>query len=358
MQRQGWILQYIKFLFLSEDTIMEYRKIWGVMAIAVSLNAVGASLPSVPLTRSVLVSAVAQTVRERRVEAARLMQQGAEQADTSQYGDALQSYQEALAIYQQAQVRDADPLGAAEGAAWSLNNIGAIYTELAEPEKAIDYLKPALWIVQKLVHRVGEASVLMNFGIASSLMDQYQTAIDYYQQALPIFQAAKDRQGQAKVLLNLGATYGKLRRHQTALDYLQEALPIYRDIADRRGEAKTLINLGGTHAALSQYTPAIDYYQQALPFFEETGDRDTQAFLYASTGRLYALQNNSPQLGITNLRKSIELREAIRQDIQQLPADVQQAYIDSFADDYRFLAELLQQHNYREEAQQVLGFLQ
>jgi hypothetical protein len=86
------------------------------------------------------------------------------------------------------------------------------------------------------------------------------------------------------------------------------------------------------------------------------GDRDSEGLLLANIGRLYAA-NNSPQSAIQQLKLSVEVREAIRAELRQLPQASQQAYTDSIADDYRFLAELLKQQNRNQEAQAVLNLL-
>jgi tetratricopeptide (TPR) repeat protein len=77
-------------------------------------------IPSYPLS----TTAQAQTNQDRKTEADKLLQQGYQQAQLSQYLGAIQSWQQALAIYQQLKDR--------KGEAYSLNNLGNVYDSLGQ----------------------------------------------------------------------------------------------------------------------------------------------------------------------------------------------------------------------------------
>ena len=165
-----------------------------------------------------------------------------------------------------------------------------------------------------------------------------------------------DRTGEAKALGNLGVAYYSLSQYQLGIEYYQKALPIYQEVGDRRGEAIALLNLGNAYGRLSGYQKGIEYYRKALPIFRELGDRDAEGFLLANIGRLYA-NYDSPQSAIQFLQQSVEVRESIRKQMQQLPQTLQQSYIDSFTSDYQLLADLLTQQSRRSETQQILDLL-
>ncbi|MEB3831876.1 tetratricopeptide repeat protein, partial [Phormidium sp. CCY1219] len=67
-------------------------------------------------------------------------------------------------------------------------NIGAVYSDIGQPQKALDYYQQALPIMQEVEDRSGEATTLNNIGLVYSDIGQPQEALDYYQQALPIRQ--------------------------------------------------------------------------------------------------------------------------------------------------------------------------
>ncbi len=238
-----------------------------------------AGLPLIPVPNS-LLPAVAQTVQDRKAEADRLLKQGDQQYQTSQYHAALQSWQQALGIYQAMKDRN--------GEAKALNNLGKAYGSLSQYTKAIEYYQQALPIFRAVQNRNGEAMVLGNLGTAYGSLSQYTKAIEYYQQALPIFRAVQNRNGEAGALNNLGKAYGSLSQYTKAIEYYQQALPMFRAVGDRSGEAVALTNLGLAYGSLSQYTKEIEYHQQALPIFRVVQDRNGEANALMNLGVAYA----------------------------------------------------------------------
>ena len=78
-------------------------------------------------------TAVAQTVNNRKAEADRLFEQGIKQLNISQFKEALQSWQQSLAIYRE--------IGDRQGIANCLNNFGLAYYSLGDYRKAIDFFQ-------------------------------------------------------------------------------------------------------------------------------------------------------------------------------------------------------------------------
>jgi tetratricopeptide (TPR) repeat protein len=163
-----------------------------------------------------LLPFLAQTTQDQTAQADRLLKQGIEQFQTSQYEAALQSWEQALAIY------------------------------------------------RRLQDRKGEAKALNNLGEAYRSLSQYERAIASYQQALPIFQQVKDRNGEAKALMNLGLAYDSLSQYERAIASYQQALPIYQQVKDRNGEADLLHNLGLVSEGQNQSEVAIEFYKQSV----------------------------------------------------------------------------------------------
>jgi CHAT domain-containing protein/predicted negative regulator of RcsB-dependent stress response len=247
---------------------------------------------------------------ERMAAANRLNQQGIQQAQTSQYREALRSFEQALAIYRETSVRTAFPQQSRNGEAAALNNLGLAYRSLSEYQRAIDSYQQALPILQAVGDRNGEALALMNLGSAYLSLSEYQRAIAYYQQALPILQAVGDRNGEALALMNLGLAYDSLSEYQRAIDYHQQALPILQAVGDRNGEAKALNNLGSAYLSLSEYQRAIAYYQQALPIYQAVGDRNGEAAALTNLGSAYRSLSEY-QRAIDSYQQALPIYQAV-----------------------------------------------
>lgn len=97
-------------------------------------------------------AALAQSTEARKVEADRLVEQGIQQAQTSQVQAAIQSWQQALNIYREIRNRN--------GEASSLMNLGSAYGFLRQYAKAIEFFQQSLVIKREIGDRDGEARSL------------------------------------------------------------------------------------------------------------------------------------------------------------------------------------------------------
>ncbi|HYX16659.1 MAG TPA: CHAT domain-containing protein [Nostoc sp.] len=161
-------------------------------------------------------SVQAQTSQDKTAEADRLLQQGKQQFDISQYKAAIQSWQQALAIY------------------------------------------------RELKNRLGESNSLIGLGNAYSSLGQYAKAIEFYQQSLSIQRDIGDRNGESNSLMGLGTAYSSLGQYAKAIEFYQQSLSIQRDIGDREGEGLTLANIGETLEKQKQSELAIVFYKQSV----------------------------------------------------------------------------------------------
>jgi len=307
-------------------------------------------IPSLLPIPSYLLSttAQAQTSQDWTIEADKLLEQGIQQFDISEYQAAIRSWQQTLAIYQQLKDRD--------GEASSLNNLGLAYYSLGQYPKAIEFHQQSLAIKQEIGDRNGEALSLMNMGIAYSELGQYPKAIEFYQQSLSIQRQIGDRNGQALSLMNIGNVYFDLEQYPKAIEFFHKSLSIQRQIGDRNGEAKSIGNMGNAYNFLGQYPKAIEFFQQSMVIFRDIGDIAGQGITLSNIG-LTLEKQQQPELAIVFYKQSVNVREGIRQDLRKLPREQQESYTQTVADTYRGLADLLLSQGRVLEAQQVLELL-
>jgi tetratricopeptide (TPR) repeat protein len=173
-------------------------------AIALSL---ATPLPPVP---GLSLPALTQTSTKSaaKAEADRLLQQGIEQFQTSQFEAALQSWQQALKLYREIK----DRLG--EGAA--LGNLGLAYAALGDYGQAIAYQQQRLAIAREIKDRDGERIALHNIG--STLVKQHQPelAIVFYKQSVNVTETMRQagrrlpRELQESYTQSVAGTYRRL----------------------------------------------------------------------------------------------------------------------------------------------------
>ncbi|MEJ6483807.1 tetratricopeptide repeat protein [Nostoc punctiforme UO1] len=208
------------------------------------------------------------------------LQQGNQQFDISQYQAAIQSWQQALAIYQELKNR--------YGESNSLMGLGIAYSSLGQYAKAIEFYQQSLVISHDIGDRNGESNSLMGLGIAYKSLGQYAKAIEFYQQSLAIKRDIGDRNGESKSLNNLGNAYSPLGQYAKAIEFYQQSLVIFRDIGDRNGESSSLNNLGSAYSFLGQYAKAIQFYQQSLVISRDIGDHNGESTSLMGLGNAYS----------------------------------------------------------------------
>ena len=203
--------------------------------------------------------------------------------------------------------------------------------------------------------RSQEATTLNNIGQVYDDLGEKQKALDYYQQALPLSQTVGDHAGEAVSLHNIGFVYHALGEKQKALDYYQQSLSLQKAVGDRAGEAETLNNIGTVYISLGEKQKALDYLQQSLSLRKAVGDRAGEATTLNNIG--YLLKQKQPQLAIIFYKQSVNVYETLRGDIKGLSKELQQTYTESVAYTYRGLSDLLLEQDRILEAQRVLDLL-
>lgn len=237
--------------------------------------------PFIPSDRAKIPSSqvLAQNSTERKAEADRLLQQGEQQTQTSQFEAAIQSLQQALNIYRELKDRS--------GEAKTLSHLGIPYALRGDYAKAIEYCQQSLAIAREIADRSTEQGTLTNLGSVYGAIGEYAKAIEYYQQSLAIARETSNRLNEGGLLINLGIIYGTLGDYAKAIEYYQQSLPIVREISSSYGERLALGNLGVAYRNLGDFTKAIEYGQQALAIARQTKDRQGEASVLGDLGTAY-----------------------------------------------------------------------
>jgi tetratricopeptide (TPR) repeat protein len=187
-------------------------------------------------------------------------------------------------------------IGSRDNEATSLINICAIYLEINEYQKALEFCFKVLPIAKALGDQKNEGNVFNNIGSAYLQLGDRQKALEYYTQALSLRKAVGDREGEATTLTNIGLTYSNLNQYPKALEYYTQALPILRELKDRSEEALTRFRIGFAHKGQGDTPKALDNFNQALKLYQAIGDRKGEAKTLDYLNKLYiALKDRAGQ---------------------------------------------------------------
>ena len=235
-------------------------------------------------------------------EADRLLQQGIQQSNISQFREALHSSEQALTIYRE--------IGDREGEAASLNNLGLDYYSLGEYHKAIEFHQESLEISREIGNREGEANSLNSLGNTYKFLGKYHKAIKFHQKFLEISREIGSRKGEAASLCNLGNAYDSLGQYQKAIEFHQQSREISREIGDLDGEANVLNSLGNAYDSLGEFHRAIEFHQQSLEISRKTGYRYGEAASLGNLGTAYHYLGQNHR-AIELYKQSLEIKREI-----------------------------------------------
>ena len=276
------------------------------------------ALPILPLL-SEPISAQEPTAQNQTADAQVLLSQGFQQINAGQVALALESFQQALTLFQETGNRQGEayalvglghvsearqafqaalssyeealPLfvevGDRRGEGLALTGMAVMYDNLSRYEQALDAYDVALVIFQEIGDRQSESDVLNNLGAVRNSLGQQTQALEAYQQSLEISQELGDRLGESITRNNMGLVYDNLGRYEDALRYYQESLAILEELGAQASAGGLLTNIGAVYNSLGQYERALEYYEQALDIRIEVGDRRGEGLTLNNMGLVY-----------------------------------------------------------------------
>jgi CHAT domain-containing protein/Tfp pilus assembly protein PilF len=187
---------------------------------------------------------------------------------------------------------------------------GGVYYWLAEPQKALDAYNLALPVMRAVGDQSGEIWALTQIGNAYRLAGESQQALDHFAQALPLLRSVSDRRNEASLLNNIGTVYNLLGDPDKALHYFNQALALLPAITDPRLKAVTLSNVGNVYNLLGKPTEALGYLDQALAVARANSDRRAEAGVLTQIGIAHSSLKDQDK-AVANLDSALQIRVAM-----------------------------------------------
>lgn len=231
--------------------------------------------------------------------------------DLEEHQKALNYYEKSLEMYKKA------------GRSWNvgvvLSNIGIVYDNLGDYARSLTCYKDAIEKFEEAKTLISKAKTLVNMGVVYSKKTDFNNADECYKKALEIFKNKNDLQGQASVLTKIASLSLPMYDYEKKLSLLKEALNLRQTCLDLYGEAYTHLLLGNLLKEKKNYTEAETYYQNSLRINTRIGDKRGEiATLY----ELAELHKNLGNLDLAKgeIEKAIDVVESsrINIDIQRL----------------------------------------
>ncbi|MCW3084783.1 MAG: hypothetical protein JWP12_2149 [Bacteroidetes bacterium] len=194
-----------------------------------------------------------------------------------------------------------------EKLAKTLNNIGLVYDDRADYQKALGYYLKALKLSEEAGGNKWQlASTLNNVGLIYKNLNQYDQALEYYNRSMKIKEEVGNKKGVGNSLHNIAMVYKLKGDYEKSLEYYSKALEVRKANNDITGESLTLNNIGNVYEAEHLYDKAFPYFVEALKLRENMKDNYNLCISLYSLGTNYYNRKLYAQ-GIENINKALEM---------------------------------------------------
>lgn len=202
----------------------------------------------------------------------------------SGFRDAFRELSDSLAEFLDLRRQWADWAGIAEGAladarahgdhrmeAWLLNQLGYVYSDRRENDRAIEAFSAALEADHYVGDPINQVTALTGKAIVLRITGRCDEAIALCREGLKVATEAQLPLAEARLLQNLGCALGRLGRFAEQVVHARRGLAIRRRLAHETGVADSLTELAAAHHGLGRHRAGIACARSALVRWRRAG---------------------------------------------------------------------------------------
>lgn len=177
----------------------------------------------------------------------------------------------------------------------SLNNIGIIYDQMGDREKATRYAVQLIEYQEK--HKLAPLKTWPYDQLGKNLKfyGKYKEALIYFQKVLDIETRAGNLTGMAISENNIGMVYDDTKQYQVAEDHYKKGLAYAEKANYKLLQTDLLTNLGLIYRKINEYDRAEKYLQRSVAICKEIGVRIPLKTIYHNLGDVYFFRQNYAQ---------------------------------------------------------------
>ncbi len=190
------------------------------------------------------------------------------------------------------------------------NQLGRIYYNFGQPQKAIETYKKGVAIYQK--DSVGNkiSTLYGNIGVSYNQLNQPQKAIEYYIKQAKAAQLLHNITQKSKANYNIAYTYMGMDQYPKAEKYFFKALQDSAKVANQDYVYTNYHALGMLYGRWKKYPEAIKANEKALQYFSKTNNKLYQFDLHNNNAGIY-LSLNKKDLALQNAQDALKLAKEI-----------------------------------------------
>jgi tetratricopeptide (TPR) repeat protein len=171
-----------------------------------------------------------------------------------------------------------EKIGDVEGVATSNNNIGNVYFEKGDLEKALSFFQNSLMLNEKIGDTHGAAEAYGNIAHVHFEKGDFDRALEYAQKCLSISQKIGNTLMFANSLISSAEILLELGRTDAARENLEKGIALAQKHSMKSLEADALRIYGKLYMAVGDRVEALDCFARAIEIFEQIKKRDNSYY--------------------------------------------------------------------------------
>jgi len=196
------------------------------------------------------------------------------------------------------------------------------YMESNYPEALTNYLRSDSILN---VHDQVEptlAAILSNIGSIYNELQDFDKAEDYFNKSQETYRKLDHDEGVMHINIMMGMLESNRLNHNKAIELFETALEFYTRIHNEREMANIVSRIAISQTELKKYEEAKVNYLKAIDLATKTKSTYEEVNSYAGLGKVYR-NLHQPDLAINNLTKALELYDELHMDLGK-PAVIQE----------------------------------
>lgn len=202
-----------------------------------------------------------------------------------------------------------------EGQAYSLNQLGTVYRNTSQYQKAVDLHLEALAAAEKANNTELRVLSLNMLGVVYRRTDAIKTALDYNQRALELAESVDNPSVHIKRSINvalngIGNLYQALEQYDQAILQFERALKLEEELGNKLGLAINHQNIGHCLEEKGDLEAALENYRKSLAYNEEINSEYGSIICKNSLAQIY-LKQDMPYAALVLLEPLLDASQRI-----------------------------------------------
>jgi signal transduction histidine kinase len=192
----------------------------------------------------------------------------------------------------------------------TLANIGNIYFEQKEHERALQHYREALSLLDTTRHSFSISGITVFAADACMAMERLEEAEHLLFRALLLIRKLKLKSSEAYAIQSLGTLRGKQYRWNEAIDYYQQSLALYRTLDSWRDLESVFLDLSQAYIETKQYDRASTFMREGITLAEKHKHALGLQEFYASIAKLDSIRGNYKD-ALAHFQRSVYYRDTL-----------------------------------------------